>query len=490
MIRLLITLLLSAAVWTAGVSAELRLTLDEAVATARIRSVDAAVALNELKAAYWEWRAFRADQLPEMTFSAKVPGYTDSYSSYMNSDGEFSFVRSNYLEAVGQLTVTQNVRLTGGRISVVSSLDFLHQYGQGAGNRFMSLPVAVTLRQPLFGVNTMKWDSRIEPLRFTEAKAAFLSATEDVALRAVEYFFALLLSKENLTAASQNLENSERLYAVAVEKRRMGQISQNDLLQMELNLLEAQSGVTDCETAMRSDMFRLCSFLDLETGTEIVPVVPDSVPDAKIGYDDALRRALANNKFATGIRRRQLEADYAVAQAKGNLRQINLFAQIGTTGAATGLSDSYRHTRGNQVVEIGVEIPLVDWGKRRGRVRVAESNRRVTEARLRREEMDFSQDLFVLVERFDNQRAQLDIAYRSSDIARRRYATNVETYMIGKISTLDLNDSQTRKDDAMRRYVSELYKFWVYWYQIRSLTLYDYEHGGDINADFDRMIRM
>ena len=41
----------------------------------------------------------------------------------------------------------------------------------------------------------------------------------------------------------------------------------------------------------------------------------------------------------------------------------------------------------------------------------------------------------------------------------------------------------------MRQYVNELYKFWSYWYQIRSITLYDYEHHTDINADIDKLVR-
>ena len=42
------------------------ITLDEAILLARVQSVDAAVALNELKTAYWEYRTFRADLLPEV----------------------------------------------------------------------------------------------------------------------------------------------------------------------------------------------------------------------------------------------------------------------------------------------------------------------------------------------------------------------------------------------------------------------------------------
>lgn len=472
-----------------GAARELTLSLDDAIAMARVKSVDAAVALDELKTAYWEWRTYRADQLPEISFKATAPSYSNQYTPYMNSQGDYSFVNNNFLEAQGQLSITQQVRLTGGTVSLNSSLDFMRMYGNDGGNRFMTIPVALTLNQPIFGTNTMKWQSKIEPVKYSEAKAAFLSATEDVARATVEYYFSLILSRTNLSISEQNLATAEKLYAVAKEKRKMGQISENDLLQMEINMLDAQSSLTDCESTLKSNMFTLRAFLDLDEDVEIVPVVPENVPKAEITYADALDRALANNKFAKNMRRRQLEADYEVAKAKGNLREINLFLQVGYTGTDMRMGDAYTRLKGNQLAQVGFSIPLLDWGRRRGKVKVAESNRRVTQSRLRQESMNFNQELFVLVERFCNQQSQLAIATRTNTIARKRYDTNVQTYLIGKISTLDLNDSQSKKDESMRQYINELYKFWSYWYQLRSLTLWDYATLEPINADIDKLVK-
>ena len=53
----------------------LRLTLKEAIERAQVHSVDAAVALNELRTAYWEYRTHRADQLPEVIFNGTLPSY-------------------------------------------------------------------------------------------------------------------------------------------------------------------------------------------------------------------------------------------------------------------------------------------------------------------------------------------------------------------------------------------------------------------------------
>ena len=60
---------------------ERNITLSEAIVLARTQSVDAAVALNELKTAYWEYRTFRADLLPEVNFTGTLPNYNKSYST-------------------------------------------------------------------------------------------------------------------------------------------------------------------------------------------------------------------------------------------------------------------------------------------------------------------------------------------------------------------------------------------------------------------------
>lgn len=164
------------------------LTLEEAIMLARVQSVDAAVALNELKTAYWEYRTFRAELLPEVNFTATLPSYQKGYTSYQQNDGSYTYVRNNYMQMNGQFSIDQNIWFTGGTLSLNTSLDFLRQMDGSSDNRFMSVPLALTLNQPVFGVNQTKWNRRIEPVRYAEAKAAFLSATEEVTMTTINYF--------------------------------------------------------------------------------------------------------------------------------------------------------------------------------------------------------------------------------------------------------------------------------------------------------------
>ena len=466
----------------------LRLSLDDCIMMARRQSIDAAVALGELRSAYWQWRSYRADLLPEVSLSGTAPSWNKRYSSYQQADGSLSFVRNDYLGLDGAVNITQKLWPTGGTLSVESSLDYLHQSGSGgSGNQFMSLPVAVTLSQPLFSVNHLKWNRRIEPLRYREAQARFLTETEQVAMQAISLYFGLLLAGEQVNIARQNLQTAEKLYEVAQAKRRMGTISENDVLQLRLDVLTARSALTNSESTRQARQFALRSFLDVEA--DIEPVVPEDVPQVRLDYDNVLAHALQNNALATTMRRRQMEADYAVASARANRQSINLYAQLGYTGTGDNMNSAYRNLLSNEVVSVGITVPLLDWGKRKGQRKMAESNRDIIQGQLRQQSQDFRQDIFILTEQFNNQAEQLRIACEADTIARRRYHTNVETFKIGSISTLELSDAQKAKDQARIGRIQQLFNYWYYYYQLRSIALWDFERGCELSTDIEKLIK-
>lgn len=466
-----------------------RLTLTEAIRLAQLQSVDAAVALNELKVAYWEYRTYQADQLPEVNFTGTIPSYNSTFSKYQQDNGSYTYIRNNSLGLTGGVSIDQNIALTGGKISLKSTLDFNRQLGTGAFNEFMSTPIGLTLTQPVFGVNTQKWNRRIEPVRYQEAKAYYIERVEGVTLSAISNFFNLLLAQENLKIAIQNLENANKLFEIAVAKRKIGQISESELMQLNLSALQAKGKVTEAQSNRNARMFQLRAFLGFGEQTEIEPALPESLPSLRMDYQEVLSKAVDNNSFAKNILRRQLEADYSVASAKGNRRSINLYASVGYSGTDPRFSNAWNNLQNSQIVEVGVSIPLLDWGKRKGKVKVAESNREVVLSKTRQEQLNFNQDIFLLVENFNNQAGQLSIAEEASVIARKRYKTAIETFLIGKINILDLNDAQNSKDEAVQKQIEELYLYWNYYYNIRSVTLYDFLNKSTLDAEFEEIVR-
>lgn len=467
----------------------MRLTLQEAVALARVNSVEAQQALAQLRSSYWSYRSYRADLLPEVSLSATLPSYRRSYSTYQESTGAYTYVKNDNLQSSADLSISQNLWFTGGTLTLTSSLDYMKQLTGDRQQRFMTLPVALRLNQPVLGTNNMKWRRRIEPLRYAEAKANFLTATEQVTMQTIHLYFNLLLAQENMLTAKQNLHSTEQLLEAGRVKRKMGQISENELMQLELECLKARSTLTSCESSRRSSMYSLRTHLAIEEEADLEPSEPEMLNDIRLDYEQVLDKALLNHSHALNLRRRQLQADYSVAQARGNLRQINLYAQVGYTGTDRRAAEAYSRLASNRQVEVGLSIPLLDWGKRKGNLRVAQSDRDVTRSQIRQEEQQFRQDLFVLVEQYNNQREQLAIALASDTLAMRRYDSSVKTFMIGRISMLDLNDARQSKDYARQSRISELYYLWYYYYRLRSLTLWDWERNEPLQADFEELCK-
>ena len=65
----------------------IRITLTEAVELGISRSVDVMVAKNEYISAYWDYRTYKTELLPEVTFKGTAPYYSNSSSMYQKEDG-------------------------------------------------------------------------------------------------------------------------------------------------------------------------------------------------------------------------------------------------------------------------------------------------------------------------------------------------------------------------------------------------------------------
>ena len=156
---------------------------------------------------------------------------------------------------------------------------------------------------------------------------------------------------------------------------------------------------------------------------------------------------------------------------------------------AENLSGAYRDLLSKEVVQVGFSIPILDWGKRKGQRKMAESNREIVQGQLRQQAQEFRQDIFILTEQFNNQAEQLRIACEADTIAQKRYNTNIETFKIGSISMLDISDATKAKDEARQNRIAQLHYYWYYYYQLRSITLWDFEKGCDISVDIEKLIK-
>lgn len=466
--------------------------LRDAINRSIANSVDAVVARNQYKSSYWGYKTYKAELLPELTLNTTLPYYSKSYNTFQNTDGSYGYVSNDYSRIDAGLSISQNIPLTGGLISVESSVQRLQQYGSDGSTSYMTIPASVTLEQPLFGFNRVKWLQKIEPVKYKAARQKLIADIEEVSNLSIEHYFNLLLGKINLEMAQQNLKNSQKIYSIAEAKREIGQISENDLLQLRVSLLRAESELTDAQASLDSRMFQLRSFLGYGEDMTLEPAIPSSLFDEVpvLSYPQVVTLARENNAFTQNIQKRMLEASRDVSQAKANRWNASLFVSFGMSGQNDSFSQAFNSNnwRNNQIVNVGVKIPILDWGKGKGRVKIAEANRDVENSRIEKEQMDFNQNIYLRVQNFNRQSKQLELAKETDRIAQIRYETSIEAFVLGKIDVLNLNDSQSSKDIARRNYIEQIYLLWSYYYQIRSLTLYDFVNNKELSVDYENII--
>lgn len=145
-----------------------------------------------------------------------------------------------------------------------------------------------------------------------------------------------------------------------------------------------------------------------------------------------------------------------ICKTKAERNNISLFASVGWSGYDSGFRDSYSSLRNNQLVSVGVKIPLLDWGKSKSKVKIAESNLELVNATAKKEQLDFNQNIRLQVENFNMQFPRLAISQEADTTALSRYNTSVEAFVLGKIDVLNLLDAQLSKDEAAGIILSRL----------------------------------
>ena len=74
-------------------------------------------------------------------------------------------------------------------------------------------------------------------------------------------------------------------------------------------------------------------------------------------------------------------------------------------------------------------------------------------------------------------RRQLEIAAKADTVAGRRFDVAKNRYVIGRIDIGALYIAQGEKDAATLAFVQALRGYWLTYYRLRRLTLYDFERG-------------
>jgi outer membrane protein TolC len=468
-----------------------KLTFDEVIKLSEEQSPNALIAKHRFRSSYWEYRSYRAQFLPSLTLSGTTPDFSNGLAKvYDSNSDQYIYIPKNTISTLGTLSLSQNIGLTGTVIALSSDLTLYKDIALKLPVNYISDPAYIRITQPIRQYNSLKWQKKIEPVKYDAARKSYLSNIEGVHMSAVTNFFSLALAQINKQISEMNYSNADTLFRIAKGRYQLGTIAEDELLEMQLSWLNAETARKQADMNLRDKEIRLRSFLGYNENVRLELILPDEIPDLQVDMKEVLDLALKNNPDLLNQQINVLNAQSNAAQAKASKGlNASISASLGYSQQAPDIETAYNNLSNSQIVSVHFTMPILDWGLGKGRYQMAKSSLELAQVQANQAVVDFQQNLFLDVEQFNLQKYQVAIAAKSDTVAMKRYEVTKQRFLIGKIAVLDLNDADSRKDQNKRAYVQALQDYWNFFYNMRSLTLFDFIKRKPLETDYDKLLQ-
>ena len=478
-ILLIISLYCSSIISKAQQDIEKTYSLQEIIQIAQEQSIDALVAKQSFKQSYWAFRAYKAKYLPSVDISTDLVNFSKSNTKQFNSlDTSYHFYETITNSSNCGMVIKQNILQTGGYFALSGDLARIRNENSPKKHWDYTSNPNISYTQGNITYNTFKWDKKIEPKKYEIAKRKFIQSLEDISGRAIDLFFGLGAAQIALDVAKLNFSNADTLYKISQGRFEMGKISENDLLQMELNYLTSKSNLNSNEINLTQAQQKLRSFLGFNSKVAIKLFIPDSVPHIIIKPSEILELAFKNNPEILTQEQKIIEAERDVAQKRSETYLNGSFqASYGLSKTDTlfpNIITDKRNVNENLSARISFQIPLVDWGLKRSQYKMAKLSQEITALQVKQAYIDFEQDILIKVAQFNMLEEQYNIAKKANFVAEKRYEVTKQRFLIGKIDALDLNMAQKDKDSESINNLNAIKNYWKSFYDIRKITLFDF----------------
>lgn len=458
-----------------------KLSLQEVVQLSREQSIASKQATTQKKTNYWQYRSFQADYKPQLALTGTLPGFTRSYIQVVQPDGSVSFQHVSNNNSTLNLQLSQSIAMTGGKVYVQQQMQRFDDFARD-DTRYNGIPFEIGLEQPLFQFNPLKWDRRIQPLKYREGNQQFIQSLEQVALDATGYYFDLLVAQVNLQIAEKNRSNNDTLFKIAKHKLELGKISQNDLLQLQMGLLTAQKDLASAQQSAAVTSLKLKMFMSSRDERELELEIPLEAEQFDVNAQVALDEAFANRSASIAFGRKLLEAERDVQFAKkDNGLNATLNATFGLSNQGNLPRDVYVSPQDREFVELQLTLPIMTWGRNKARTEVAKANQEFARQSVEQDKLTFEQEIFTQVTLLQMLQKQVKLTKLADGIAADRYQIAKERFILSDLSVTDLGIATQEKDIARRDYILALRDYWQSYYSLRLLTLYDFERNQKIS---------
>ena len=465
--------------------AQQRVTLD-LDRTVRL-ATDSSLSVQKYQSVYdasrYQYLSWQASRKPQFSLESTPVSYQRYMTQrYLSAEDRDVYRQQRMFYSQAGIHATQTMESWGGEFYGSTQLGFLRSFGADDKTQFMTVPIKVGYKQDLLFYNPLKWNRQIEPMKLTLAEKSLVYNIETNSEEAVGKFFTLALAQEQLRMAEEYLASCDTIYSIAERRYRIASISKAELSILALQKTNARTTLSNARISRSRAVQDLATYLGMERSTDIELIIPAVMQNLHIDAKEAIQHARENNPQYLSSREAVTEArrDAERARIEKNF-SVSLDASVGLNQVADRFADAYRHLLSQDMATVTLSVPLKDWGKRKNAYLAARSNVEAKERAEQESARDTELDVALTVADFNERQDIVETASQALTIAEDAYAQTLQRFIKAQADAYSLSVAQSHWQTARQNQIASLQNYWLAYYHLRRLTLFDYQHHQPIS---------
>ena len=313
-------------------------------------------------------------------------------------------------------------------------------------------------------------------LNYKRSHSNYSESLEQLSIDITNAYFDFYIAKIQYENAATNVSINDSIYTISLGRFNVGKIAENELLQVELSKINAQQLAARLAVQTQIAEQRLKLLIGLNDNETIVL---DSLPNVKEMLVDMNKAVAEAKENSSVIIQNQIDLQQNLINMKQSSRARfpdgNLNATFGLNQSSTTIDGAYNNPLNYQTATIGFSIPIYQFGYAQSTYKLNKAYYDASVARTEYLNKNMTIDVQQTVLEYETFKDAVTTAKLGYEIALKRYDVSKNRFLIGKIDITNLTIAQGEKDNALINYMNTLRNYWVGYYRLRKITLYDFE---------------
>jgi outer membrane protein TolC len=463
------------------------LDLESSIELAREKSKTMQILQQSLLKASYDLKAVTSGFKTHVDLDFVLPQYTETIRQWEDSSGiSFYPVRQNQINSY--LTINQPLP-TDGYLFIRSGVQSFVDYY--ADDRNAQISSSIGLRQPIeafFGYNQIRLGYKQAKLAYDlslkQLKREELNLVYDIS----QTFFTVLSYHERRNIAKLSMDKQQEAFNIAQSKYSAGLIREVEALQMEVDLSEAVNNydISTVDYSSQIALFKERLGIDLVDSVAIksdlgyIQVQVDREKAVALALENRLE--LKENEIQIELSQMEIKRRRAAGMINGDILLNYNFIGVDKSKLAVPIETSINNTWQNMLTRPGsfgvgltVNIPIIDWGENRARVRSAQATLTQNQIQQDADRVTIERDTRTTVSRLQSSLKRLQLLEKNVVVAEKSFEISRQRYANGDIDSQAMALERERLNNA---YISRLESFINYKLLLSDLmrkTFFDFE---------------